>query len=195
MTCAISEASVVLPEPGGPQRIIECSSPRSSAARSTRPGPSRCSWPTISSSERGRMRSARGPGGGPAALAGCSNSSIYSTQGGAAAAPPCTPQRGTVGVVVHTRAQPRGEGGEVVDARDRRDLPAGQIGFARAIGDERDAGGGRGQAVHPRVADDDRVPHAREARGDDAPAVGRGLHLCHLVARDDEIERDRKSVV
>ena len=43
MTCAISEASVVLPEPGGPQRIIECSSPRSSAVRSTRPGPSRCS--------------------------------------------------------------------------------------------------------------------------------------------------------
>ncbi len=38
-TWAISEASVVLPEPGGPHRIIECSSPLSIAARRTLAGP------------------------------------------------------------------------------------------------------------------------------------------------------------
>ena len=57
---AISRASVVLPVPGGPQRISECSWPFSSAWRSGLPGPSTCSWPTNSSSVRGRMRSASG---------------------------------------------------------------------------------------------------------------------------------------
>ena len=58
--CAMRRASVVLPVPGGPQRIIECSWPRSSACRSGLPGASRCSCPTNSSSVRGRMRSASG---------------------------------------------------------------------------------------------------------------------------------------
>ena len=57
---ASSRASVVLPVPGGPQKISECSAPLSIACRSGRPGPSRCSWPTNSSSVRGRIRSASG---------------------------------------------------------------------------------------------------------------------------------------
>src|SRR5262245_50821308 len=62
---AISRASVVLPTPGGPHRIIECGRPDSNATRSGLPGPSRCAWPITSSMVRGRMRSARG------ALPGC----------------------------------------------------------------------------------------------------------------------------
>ncbi len=57
---AISRASVVLPVPGGPQRIIECSRPDSKATRSGLPGPSRCCWPITSSSDLGRSRSASG---------------------------------------------------------------------------------------------------------------------------------------
>ena len=57
---AISRASVVLPVPGGPQRIIECSRPDSKATRSGLPGPSRCCWPITSSSVFGRSRSASG---------------------------------------------------------------------------------------------------------------------------------------
>ena len=58
--CATSRASVVLPVPGGPQRIIECRCPPSSMRRSGLPAPSRCAWPTYSSSASGRMRSASG---------------------------------------------------------------------------------------------------------------------------------------
>ncbi len=61
---AASRASVVLPVPGGPNRTIECARPDSSAARSAEPSPSRCSWPTKSSSVRGRMRAASGPSEG-----------------------------------------------------------------------------------------------------------------------------------
>ena len=61
---AISRASVVLPTPGGPQRIIECSRPDSKATRSGLPGPSRCCWPITSSSVFGRSRSASGAAAG-----------------------------------------------------------------------------------------------------------------------------------
>jgi hypothetical protein len=60
---AISRASVVLPVPGGPQRIIECGRPDSKATRSGLPGPSRCAWPITSSRRRGRSRSASGAAG------------------------------------------------------------------------------------------------------------------------------------
>ena len=55
-------ASVVLPVPGGPQRISEWSRPSSSARRSTLPGPMRCSWPTTRPACAGRIRSASGGG-------------------------------------------------------------------------------------------------------------------------------------
>src|SRR5258706_4220969 len=61
--CAIRRASVVLPEPGGPHRIIECSLPDSKAMRSGLPGPSRWFWPTTSVRDRGRSRSASGAAG------------------------------------------------------------------------------------------------------------------------------------
>ncbi len=53
-------ASVVLPTPGGPQKINEPVSSRSIWTRSGLPGPRMCSCPTNSSSVRGRMRSASG---------------------------------------------------------------------------------------------------------------------------------------
>src|SRR6185437_13941627 len=60
---AISRASVVLPVPGGPQRIREWSCPDSMARRSGLPGPRTCCWPTTSSRDRGRIRSASGRDG------------------------------------------------------------------------------------------------------------------------------------
>src|SRR5262245_33735052 len=68
---ASRRASVVLPVPGAPQRINDGNAPpRSTSRRRTRPSPTRCSCPTNSASERGRMRSARGApsrGGGSGA--------------------------------------------------------------------------------------------------------------------------------
>src|SRR5688572_19971060 len=60
---AISRARVVLPEPGGPHRIIECGFPDSKATRSGLPGPSRCCCPTTSSMLCGRSASASGAAG------------------------------------------------------------------------------------------------------------------------------------
>jgi hypothetical protein len=57
---ASTRASVVLPQPGGPHRIRDGSSPACSSEPSAAPSPRRCSWPRISDSARGRMRSARG---------------------------------------------------------------------------------------------------------------------------------------
>ena len=59
----ITKARVVLPEPGGPQRMSERSWSCSIARRRGRPGPSTSSWPRISSSVRGRTRSASGASG------------------------------------------------------------------------------------------------------------------------------------
>ncbi len=42
---AISRASVVLPVPGGPQKMTDESRSASISRRSGRPSPSRCSWP------------------------------------------------------------------------------------------------------------------------------------------------------
>ena len=53
-------ARVVLPLPGGPQKIIEPGTPRSIASRSGLPGASRCACPANSSSVRGRIRAASG---------------------------------------------------------------------------------------------------------------------------------------
>ena len=55
-------ASVVLPEPGGPHKIMEPNSSRSIWRRSALPGPRIWSWPTKSSMVSGLMRSAKGEG-------------------------------------------------------------------------------------------------------------------------------------
>ena len=60
---AIRRASVVLPTPGGPHRIIECSLPEANATASGLPGASRCRCPITSSMVRGRRRSASGTAG------------------------------------------------------------------------------------------------------------------------------------
>ncbi|MPN30022.1 hypothetical protein SDC9_177479 [bioreactor metagenome] len=57
---AIMRASVVLPTPGGPHRIIECGCPEANARCSGLPGPSRCCWPITSFGVRGRNCSASG---------------------------------------------------------------------------------------------------------------------------------------
>jgi len=56
MTCA----SEVLPVPAGPNRMTELNWSCSMALRSHEPGPTASSWPTTSSSVRGRMRTAKG---------------------------------------------------------------------------------------------------------------------------------------
>src|SRR5688572_4890262 len=70
---AIRRASVVLPVPGGPHRMIDCSKSRSIISRRGRPGATRSSWPTISPSERGRIRSASGMVFGSTGAGGSSN--------------------------------------------------------------------------------------------------------------------------
>src|SRR5688500_14005638 len=68
---AISRANVVLPVPGGPHSIIECSFPDSNARRKGLPGPSKWDCPTTSFSSRGRSCSASGAAGSC-----CSNKSV-----------------------------------------------------------------------------------------------------------------------
>src|SRR4051795_2799875 len=73
MTCA----SVVLPVPGGPYSTSDIGSSDSTSRRSGARGPSRCCWPTTSSSARGRMRTARGaPGSAEGSSAGASNNEL-----------------------------------------------------------------------------------------------------------------------
>ena len=57
---AITRARLVLPTPGGPQKIIEETRSLSIRRRSTLPGPNRCFCPTNSSSVCGRIRAAKG---------------------------------------------------------------------------------------------------------------------------------------
>src|SRR5258708_4932484 len=57
-------ARVVLPTPGGPQKMIDPGSSRSICRRRGFPGARMCSCPTNSSSVRGLIRRARGEGGG-----------------------------------------------------------------------------------------------------------------------------------
>jgi hypothetical protein len=57
---AMMRASVVFPLPGGPEKITEGKRSASIARRKSLPGPRMCSWPTNSSSDRGRIRVARG---------------------------------------------------------------------------------------------------------------------------------------
>src|SRR6267143_6556731 len=53
-------ARVVLPEPGGPQKMQEATAPRRISSPRALPGPRRFSWPRKPSRVRGRMRAARG---------------------------------------------------------------------------------------------------------------------------------------
>src|SRR5258706_8644077 len=57
---AMSRASVVFPQPGGPQKSMEPRLSFSICTRSDLPGPRSFSWPMNSSRLRGRMRSASG---------------------------------------------------------------------------------------------------------------------------------------
>src|SRR3954447_17278925 len=57
---AMMRASVVFPDPGGPQKIMDGMRSVSMAVRRNRPSPRSSSRPTTSSSVRGRRRSGRG---------------------------------------------------------------------------------------------------------------------------------------
>ena len=70
---AMTWARVVLPVPGGPEKITEGKRSASMARRRSLPGARICSWPTNSSSERGRIRVASGAA--LVALAGSTSSS------------------------------------------------------------------------------------------------------------------------
>ena len=60
---ASKRAIVVLPVPGGPQRIMDDSLPAASIRPIAPCGPVKCSWPTTSLIAEGRSRSASGAGG------------------------------------------------------------------------------------------------------------------------------------
>src|SRR5262245_16588725 len=60
VVAATMRARVVLPDPGGPKRTSEGTRSASIASRSALPDPTTCSWPTKSSSVRGRSRRASG---------------------------------------------------------------------------------------------------------------------------------------
>src|SRR5215470_9413384 len=178
-TWAMSEASVVLPVPGGPQRIIEWSRPSSRDRRSTLPGPIRCCWPTTSSRLRGRIRSARGAGGAGAEETGGS-------------------KRSTCEVYAAEKTSPEGEGSwagegdgkieERVDARGDHDAAALQLGRIRSIGDEGNAAGLRGHAIDPGIAHHHDVLGGGPALAHHAEPVGIGLEGGDVVAGDHEIE-------
>jgi hypothetical protein len=53
-------ASVVLPLPGGPNRISDIGESPSTRRRNGEPAPSKCLWPITSSRDRGRIRAANG---------------------------------------------------------------------------------------------------------------------------------------
>ena len=57
---AMTPASVVLPTPGGPQKIMEDTASCSMMRRKTLPSPSRCCCPTISSIVCGRSLAGSG---------------------------------------------------------------------------------------------------------------------------------------
>ncbi len=63
---AMMRARVVLPAPGGPQKISDGTRSAAIARRRKPPSPTTSRCPTTSSSVRGRIRSAKGaPGTGP----------------------------------------------------------------------------------------------------------------------------------
>src|SRR2546426_9558042 len=57
-------ASGVFPDPGGPQKMHDATSPRRISSPSAFPEPSSRSWPRNSSRLRGRILAASGSGGG-----------------------------------------------------------------------------------------------------------------------------------
>jgi hypothetical protein len=78
---ASNKARVVLPQPGGPHKIIEWTCPPSMARRSAAPCVSKRFCPTMSSSIRGRMRSASGrnrSGSSPGIRSCCGGSTVTS---------------------------------------------------------------------------------------------------------------------
>src|SRR6266446_807964 len=173
-TWAMRKASVVLPVPGGPQRIMEWSCPSSSARRRTLPGPIRCCWPTTSSRVRGRMRSASGAGAAGMADGGGS-------------------KRSTAGLYAATEdGRGSGErGGEVeerADAGRDADAAALELGRVRAVGDEGHAARLGGESIDPGVADHDDVGRLGPALADHAEAVGIGLERGDVVAGHDQVQ-------
>src|SRR6266542_4304927 len=183
-TWAMRKTTVVLPVPGGPQRIIECRRPSSSARRSTLPGPIRCCWPTTSSRFRGRIRSASGAGGDVPGDTGVSNRSTSKVYAGGSAPHPALSPEGEGDVL--------GEGGGEIeergDAGGDGDAAPLELGRVRAIGDERDAAGLGRHAVDPGISDHHDVRRPRPALAHDAQSVGMGFERGDVVPRHHQIQ-------
>ena len=75
---AMMRASVVFPDPGGPQKIIDGMRSFSMALRRNRPGARRSARPTMSASDVGRSRSASGESARAVSVAGGKASSSNS---------------------------------------------------------------------------------------------------------------------
>src|SRR5262245_27847265 len=177
-TWAMRNASVVLPVPGGPQRIMEWRRPSSSARRSTVPGPIRCCCPTTSSRLRGRIRSASGAGGGLSEDAGAAN---RSSTAGLYVAPTCVEAEG--GLLEGDRKVQQGR-----DAGGGHDAASLELRRIRAVGDERNAARLRRGAIDPGIAYHHDVRGFWPALADDAEAVWIGLEGGDIVAGHHEIE-------
>ncbi len=85
----------------------------------------------------------------------------------------------------------------MLEGCNRRHLPALEVSWVGAVGDERYTGRARGGPVHPRIPNDDRLGSLESTSQtsrrrchftDHAPAVGVGLELTHLVPGDGDVE-------
>ena len=77
---AMMRAKVVLPTPGGPQKIIEPMLSPSMSLRKIFPSPKRCLCPTNSSKSRGRRRAAKGSPAVPSNIFICCDISASEAQ-------------------------------------------------------------------------------------------------------------------
>ncbi len=91
----IRAASVVLPLPGGPYRMVEAPPEPSTRRRNGDPGASKWPWPTTSSSDAGRIRTASGaPADTPrSSLVACGPPGRSNRPSGTALGIPCRPIR------------------------------------------------------------------------------------------------------
>ena len=117
--CARSRASVVLPLPGGPHRMSECEPARlDHLAQHAARGRAGASWPTNSSSVRGRMRSASGARAARGGSLGVRRGNSSGCRGIFVA----VPQRSAPGIAQVRRGRRRADEGSGWRASGRSDL-------------------------------------------------------------------------
>ena len=174
-------ARVVLPVPAGPQRMEETTRSDSARTRSGAPGATRCSWPTISSSVRGRRRVAKRGLALEAAVRGVAEEGHGARQVGRSSRSWSAPPSSMAARTAEAAADhdPDAQLGEL-GGRERRRGAREQVGAGLGLGVRDDladvllAGQDRGQPVHPeREAGVRRRPVAEGAQQE--PEAGLGL--------------------